>query len=272
VNDFLSIQVAVMITKTTENGIYISGEGTPVVLLHSSLSSARQWQPLVKLLEPNFLVINVDILGYGKADKVIDEKNYSFDIEIKRIEKVLDAVAPNNKFHLVGHSCGGAIALKLAVEQSEKILSLSLYEPVAFHLLERGSEARKLSDEFANKVDISDKYQAAEVFTNFWNKEGFFRTLPQKMQDLMARDMPKVNLDFKGLTAETYTLADISRINCKSLVMAGDYSPELSHFLLSKIENALVSVEKKSFPTGHMGPVSHSDMIHPKIADFINKQ
>ena len=150
-----------MIKNNLHKGVYISGQGTPVVLIHSSLSSAKQWLLLVKLLEPNFLVINVDILGYGNADKVSDEKNYNFDVEIERIEKVLDCVAPNKPLHIVGHSCGGAIALKLAVEQPERLLSLSLYEPVAFHLLEQGSEARTMSDEFALKVDVDDKYLAA---------------------------------------------------------------------------------------------------------------
>jgi pimeloyl-ACP methyl ester carboxylesterase len=252
-------------------GIYISGQGTPVVLLHSSLSSARQWQPLVKLLEARHLVINIDILGYGKAEKVTDKQNYHFDVEISRIKKVLAVVAKNQPFHLVGHSCGGAIALKLAVEQPQSILSLSLYEPVAFHLLEQGSEARVLADEFANKVAIDDQYQAAEIFTNFWNKAGFFRALPQKMQDLMANDMPKVSLDFKGLTAETYTLSDIEKITCRSLMMTGDYSPELSHFLAEKIASALPHVAHHNFSAGHMGPVSHSEIIHPAIAEFIHE-
>jgi pimeloyl-ACP methyl ester carboxylesterase len=258
-----------MTTNNLPKGAYISGQGTPVVLLHSSLSSARQWQPLVKLLEPYFLVINIDILGYGKADRVADEKNYNFDVEIKRIENVLDCVAPNKPFHLVGHSCGGAIALKLAVESPENILSLSLYEPVAFHLLEQGSEARTLADDFARKVAIDDRYKAAEVFTNFWNKEGFFRSLPQKMQDLMARDMPKVSLDFKGLTAEKYSLNDLENIQCRTLMMTGDYSPELSRLLAEKIEFALANVSHINFPAGHMGPVSHGEIIHPAIAAFI---
>ncbi|NQZ89175.1 MAG: alpha/beta hydrolase [Colwellia sp.] len=260
-----------MTKNNLPNGVYISGQGTPVVLLHSSLSSAKQWLLLVKLLEPNFLVINVDILGYGNADKVSDEKNYNFDVEIERIEKVLDCVAPNKPLHIVGHSCGGAIALKLAVEQPERLLSLSLYEPVAFHLLEQGSEARTMSDEFALKVDIDDKYLAAEIFTNFWNKSGFFRSLPQKMQALMARDMPKVSLDFKGLTAENYSLNDLGQIQCRALIMTGQYSPELSHLLSSEIRANLPNVEHKTFPTGHMGPVSHSELIHSEIVEFIHQ-
>jgi len=250
-------------------GVYISGQGTPVVLLHSSLSSARQWQPLVKLLEPYFLVINIDILGYGNADKVTDPQTYNFDVEISRIENIIATVALNQPFHLVGHSCGGAIALKLAVQQPDNILSLSLYEPVAFHLLELGSEARILADDFADKVAIDDMYQAAEVFTNFWNKEGFFRSLPRKMQELMARDMPKVSLDFKGLTTEKYTLKDIRLIKCRTLMMTGDYSPELSKFLAGKVESAFVNISHQNFPAGHMGPVSHSEIVHPVIAEFI---
>ncbi|MBA6365484.1 hypothetical protein H4J42_17215, partial [Colwellia sp. BRX8-8] len=74
-------------------GAYISGQGTPVVLLHSSLSSARQWQPLVKLLEPHYLVINIDLLSYGNAEKVADELNYNFDVEINRIKKIITHVA-----------------------------------------------------------------------------------------------------------------------------------------------------------------------------------
>lgn len=260
-----------MSTEISSQGIYVNGRGTPVVLLHSSLSSARQWQPLVNLLAPNFLVINVDILGYGQAEKVSDEQNYNFDIEVSRINKVLANVADNQPFHLVGHSCGGAIALKLAVEQPEKILSLALYEPVAFHLLEQGSEARILSDDFARKVAIDDKYQAAEIFTNFWNKAGFFRSLPQKMQDLMARDMAKVSLDFQGLTAEEYSLTDIANIACRSLMMTGEYSPSLSHTLSNTIAASLPDIKQESFPTGHMGPVSHSHLIHPAIANFIER-
>ncbi|WP_170246302.1 alpha/beta fold hydrolase [Colwellia hornerae] len=250
-------------------GAYISGQGTPIVLLHSSLSSARQWQPLVKLLEPHYLVINIDMLSYGNAEKVADELHYNFDVEINRIKKIINSVAQHQSFHLVGHSCGGAIALKLAIEDPEKILSLSLYEPVAFHLLEQNSGARVLAENFANQVNIDDRYKGAEIFTDFWNQAGFFAALPQKIQDIMARDMPKVSLDFKGLISEKYTLSDLSRLTCKVLMMTGEQSPELSRSLANQIKASLPNVEHQHFPTGHMGPVTHSGLIHPAIARFI---
>jgi len=258
-----------MTISNLPRGVYVTGQGPAVVLLHSSLSSARQWQYLVNLLKADFTVINFDILGYGKAEKVQDSDNYDLNVETGRIKQVLQQVIGKAPYHLVGHSCGGAIALKLAVEMPDKLLSLALFEPVAFHLLAKGSPQRQEAEDFKTRVFIDDAYLAAEIFTNFWNKPGFFRALPKKMQDLMAADIAKVNLDFKGLVAESYTLADLSVISCRSLLMHGSESPQLSRHLSQIITRALPAVSEQGFTTGHMGPVSHSEEIHPAIADFI---
>ena len=252
-------------------GIFVSGNGPAIVFLHSSLSSSRQWLPLVKQLETHFTCINVDILGYGLADKVSDPENYSFDVEISRINLALEEVIGEGSYHLVGHSCGGAIAMKMAVEAPERLLSLSLFEPVAFNLLPAGSEQRHVADEFAERVDRRDNFAAAEVFTDFWNMNGFFKSLPPKMQALMANDMPKVTLDFKGLVSPTYTLADVAKIQAPTLFLSGKYSPQLSHRLAEQIIGSLPSVKSVEVEAGHMAPVSHGELVLPKIADFIQQ-
>src|SRR6185503_3141479 len=43
--------------------------------------------------------------------------------------------------HLVGHSYGGAVALNVAHSRGAMLRSLTLIEPVAFHLLRDGNEA-----------------------------------------------------------------------------------------------------------------------------------
>ena len=251
------------------NGVFVSGTGPAVIFLHSSLSSSRQWFSLVKHLEGCFTCINIDILGYGAADGVKNGKNYSFNDEVTRINDVIDTVVGKAGYHLVGHSCGGAIALKLAVEAPQRVLSLSLFEPVAFHLLPKGSELRELSDSFAEQVNIEDTYEAAEIFTNFWNKEGFFAALPAKMQAFMAADMPKVVLDFQGIMAESYTLNDISNIKAPSLLLTGGESPELSQYLAGQIVANLPNVKQQTIAAGHMAPISHGELTLPIIAEFI---
>lgn len=252
-------------------GIHVVGEGPAVVLFHSSLSSAKQWLHLVSLLKKQYRVINIDTLGYGLADDVSDKAAYNFSVELKRVNGALTEIIGDDPFHLVGHSCGGAIALKLAVENPDKVLSMSLYEPVAFHLLPEDGDARKASNTFANEIDIDDYYLAAERFTDFWNRKGFFKSLPEKMQQIMSQDMEKVNLDFIGLMSETYGLSDMKKITAPVLMMVGDYTPELSKTLSALIASPFTNVTRMNFSAGHMGPVSHADIIHPVIAEFIKE-
>lgn len=252
-----------------QKGIHVVGEGPAVVLFHSSLSSAKQWLPLVDMLKLHYKVINIDILGYGEADDVIDETSYNFNIELERVNEALLSIIGEKPFHLVGHSCGGAIALKLAVENPEKILSMSLYEPVAFHLLPDDSEAKKLSDSFAKQINSNDPYLAAEKFTDFWNQKGFFHSLPQKVQSSMAKGMTKVNLDFIGLTSETYTLTDMKYIQAPVLIMVGENTQNLSKILSKLIASPFELIKSLNFPSGHMGPISHAHIIQPSIAEFI---
>ena len=86
-------------------GIHISGAGQTVFAFHSSLSSSRQWSVLKKLITQECRLVNVDLLGYGTADKLVDD-DYSFAVELARLEQVISSLN-GEKFHLVGHSCGG---------------------------------------------------------------------------------------------------------------------------------------------------------------------
>ncbi|MFD2168342.1 alpha/beta fold hydrolase [Thalassotalea euphylliae] len=253
-----------------QKGIFVSGQGPAIVFIHGSLSSSKQWFPLVQQLSSSFTCINVDILGYGSAEKITEREGYNFDIEAKRInEAINEVVGEQGEYHLVGHSCGGAIALKLAVEAPNRVLSMTLYEPVAFHLLPDGSKEQAEANEFAQYVDTDDYYKAAEIFTNFWNADGFFTALPEKMQALMAADMPKVTLDFIGLMSESYSLIDVSKLSAPSLMMSGQYSPHLSQYLAKNLVEALPNATEYQVAAGHMAPISHADKVLPVIADFL---
>ena len=85
--------------------------------------------------------------------------------------------------HLVGHSYGGAVALRFAMQQPERLRSLVLIEPVAFHLLrdEAPDPAnRHLFGEVTELAGLvspaplpSGDYRCAMArFVDYWNGEG----------------------------------------------------------------------------------------------------
>jgi len=250
-------------------GINVCGEGPAIVLLHSSLSSNKQWLGLVNLLKNHFTIINIDLLGYGNAEQVVDTIGYNFDVEVERILTSVQSVIGNDKFHLVGHSCGGAIALKMAVEIPDVPLSLSLFEPVAFHLFNKESEESKLMTNFTEQIDLRDNESAAEAFVDFWNGDGYFKCLPDKAKTLMTLGIDKVRLDFKGIMFEKYKLEQLDNIKVPSLFLFGKYSPKLSQVLSENIILNLPDVESHEIAAGHMAPLSHARLVDSLIADFL---
>lgn len=254
----------------SSHGVSVLGQGPLVVFLHSSLSSSRQWQGLSVKLSEHFTCINLDLLGYGQADKVNDGENFTFDTEVNRIICIVDDAYSGRSFHLVGHSCGGAIALKMAVEFPERILSLTLYEPVAFHLLEDDTPTKQQFFDFAEQIALLDQESAARTFVDYWNGQSFFDSLPSKLQQMMMLDMGKVNLDFKGIASETYTFEDIKNIQQPCLYLQGKRTTELSKLLCKKIIASLVNVSQYQLNCGHMGPVSNPELVEPFIVKFLN--
>ncbi|MFG1489887.1 alpha/beta fold hydrolase, partial [Oceanospirillum sp. HFRX-1_2] len=136
---------------------------TPVLFLHSSMSSGQQWNALRESLDlPS---VAPDISGYGTALMPINKRSeHQLAFELAELA---DQV-PDQPFHLVGHSYGAANALRLARLQPEKVISLTLFEPVAFHLLSKDDPQQQsvhaLSQKIENFIDQHDPASAAACF------------------------------------------------------------------------------------------------------------
>lgn len=255
--------------KNSSQGFTVNGRGEAVIMLHSSLSTSKQWRTLCNQLKSHFQIINIDLLGYGNAPQVISAKDYSLQTEVIRIEKIIEQTIPEQSFHLVGHSFGGAIALKMAVENTARIRSLHLIEPVAFHIFEQGTKIRTEVDSFAQQVASLNHADAARHFTDTWNEKGFFDNLPVKMQVAMAEDIAKVNLDFIGLISEQYRIQDCARITCPVNLIHGTYSPVIGKEIINRLLDVLPDVVEYEVEAGHMSPISHPKEIANIISNYL---
>ena len=146
-------------------GLRIEGRGPPIVLLHSSMSSKSQWRELIESLRDRYRLIAIDLLGYGESAMPGD--SYSLRDEVRLVESVLAReLQPGEQFHLIGHSYGGIVALQLAAqERPQRVRSLSLFEPIAFHLLPARdpdlAELEAVRREIADRLNAGDAHGAA---------------------------------------------------------------------------------------------------------------
>jgi pimeloyl-ACP methyl ester carboxylesterase len=251
-------------------GVYQSGseQHPAIVLLHSSLSSARQWRELVTRLEPDYRVINLDLYGYGQGPAVEDPGTFGLATEARRVTDILEQLKVE-KYHLLGHSYGGALALKLALEQNLRIRSLILFEPVAFHLLSKDEPGYQEIVALASGMPDDQPRQAAAAFVDYWNGAGYFAGLPEPMQALFTRQVDKVRLDFQALLSEPYAPYNYAKIKQPTLLMTGKHSRQSAHAVAAIIGHRLPGLTARPVSGGHMAPISHTKLVNEQILTFL---
>jgi len=258
----------------TTKGYTVSGQGPVIVLLHSSMSSKDQWKSLIPLLCHRFKLISIDLAGYGDNELPSNPQTFSTEDEIDLVEQILLKKTENNEpFHLVGHSYGGAIALKLAVKQIARIRTLTLFEPVAFHLLPAGGTAHNeitaVAGNLARALENKNKTLATRLFIDYWSGQGTFGNLKQKNQAIFLRYIDKVVLDFQALFTESLTLKDYSKVNIPVCMIKGEKSPLTSIQIFQILEHYLPDRSIHCVPGGHMSPITHVNKVNKIIENFL---
>ena len=94
-----------------------------MVLLHGFMGAKEDWQPMMATMSQYFHCICIDLPGHGDNALVLPHPGL-----FSAAEHIIQTV--NNlgysRFHLVGYSLGGRIALHIASLQPQALLSLTL--------------------------------------------------------------------------------------------------------------------------------------------------
>lgn len=99
--------------------------GVPVLFIHGNASSATYWEETMLALPAGLRAIAPDLRGYGDSeDKLIDATRGCGDW-VDDLLALVDALGIT-RFHLVGHSLGGAVIFSLLPAAGERVLSATL--------------------------------------------------------------------------------------------------------------------------------------------------
>ncbi|WP_452231398.1 alpha/beta fold hydrolase [Lacinutrix sp. MEBiC02595] len=109
--------------------VIVSGpeSGEPVVLLHGMNASSTMWYPNIKALSSSHRVFAIDfLLEAGKSQVYTDMENV--DAVIDWYQEIL-FVLELDRFHLIGASRGGWLAVNLALDNQKRVKSMILLSP-----------------------------------------------------------------------------------------------------------------------------------------------
>ncbi len=194
----------------------------PVIALHCSGAGAAQWRQLGAVLASRYQLVAPEHYGCDSVGPWNGEHAFTLADEATRTIGLIDR--SDCKVHLVGHSYGGGVALRAAVERPDRIASLTLYEPSAFHLLKamgaRGAvalaEIQGIAAQIADGVITGDYRGGVSAFVDYWGGRGAWAALRPSVQAALTRWTPKGPLDFRALIDEptpASAYADL-RVSC----------------------------------------------------------
>ena len=140
------------------------GAGPPLIAIHGSMSSHRQWQSLADRLRDRYRLIVPDLLMCDPGSKQLGAFSFANDCAF-----IGELIGSHPGAHLLGHSYGGVVAIKAALAQRDKLASLILIEPSCFHLLKQEQqpdyqEVIRLRDEPRETEARGEAAQAARTF------------------------------------------------------------------------------------------------------------
>ena len=167
------------------------GAGDTVVLVHSSVSGNRQWLALIEGLKDRYRVIATNLLGYGETTPWPGTRPQTLADQAGLVLTLCEEVS--GPVHLVGHSFGGAVALKTASLLGPRAGRLVLFEPTLFYLLaqngryEAFSEAKALADHVRHFGALGDWTTASTRFADYWLGDGAWAVMPEKRRAAFAR-------------------------------------------------------------------------------------
>jgi pimeloyl-ACP methyl ester carboxylesterase len=246
-----------------------TGTGTPVVLLHGMGGDHSVWAPVLGPLSTEHRVLAVDLRGHGRSPTP-DGSTFSIEELGADVTEFADEKRLG-KFHLVGLSAGGFVALHLALDSPGRLRSLTLFGTAAHtdaHMravLDRWAELHRLGnlDEYASRM-------AKDLYSPDW-LEGHLDFYDEFCATMKVRDVRGAGQ--WGNSLRTFDVRRLlGRIALPTLVVQGmdDRLVDPSHSRI--LRQAIPGAEMRLLPyAGHLVPTEKPDEVATILRDWFRK-
>jgi pimeloyl-ACP methyl ester carboxylesterase len=268
--------VAELFARETTLAYTDDGAGPPVILVHGSASSRGQWRALALRLVPRYRVLAPDLHGYGGTPLPPTLSALTIDDEVALVDALVDLAA--EEVHLVGHSYGGALCLRGASLRPERVRTLTLIEPTAFHLLrlagERAAweEIERLATRHIVLAAAGELEACAELFLTYWGGPELWRQSPPDLRERIVATMPKIAQEWRMVFDVADPYDHLAASGLPVLLVRG---AETTHPARTVVEllrdrfaaHAFVEIEG----AGHLAPLTHPEPVNAAIEAFLER-
>ncbi|WP_319824723.1 alpha/beta hydrolase [Thalassovita sp.] len=245
------------------------------LMIHCSLSHSGAWTALAGELSDRLSMTAFDIPGHGRSQ---DWDNRDC-IQSVTTAMAADFAAPG-PVDVIGHSFGGTVALRLAMEQPHLVRSLTLIEPVMFSVAFAdvpGLRERHHATEAAQHAALQagDLPGATRAFNTLWGDASMpWEKMPEQMRENMTKRFgaiitarPAVEDDSGRMLAP----GRIAGVTVPTLLLEGAQTPEILRLVNTGLQRRLPNARRETLSdAGHMLPITHPEQVGALIRDFLD--
>lgn len=261
--------------RGVQYNVRIEGSGPPLLLLHGFTGSLGTWHRVLDAFTPYFTTVRVDLLGHGRSDAPHDPGRYALTESATDLHTLIDDLG-FDRFHLLGYSLGGRVALHVALAQPHRIEKLVL-ESASLGIADASERQARLQadNELANFIET----MGIEAFVDRWENVPLFateRNLPEKArvalrtERLANRPHGLANsLRGAGAGTQAYLQDEVQHLQVPTLVLAGALDPKycaVAELTGRIIPNSQVAVVPNA---GHAVHREQPDHFTRLVVDFL---
>ena len=245
-----------------------------VLCIPSFASSARQYRGLEKRLAGRFQVVAADLYGHGERAAWDGHRRFTLGDEAAFFEALLPDEPP---VHLVGHSYGGAVALRIAATNRTRVRSLVLYEPAIWGTLSElcwneppTLEIEAVRDDTLRLLEAGRVAAAAERFIDYWAGEGAWAATPEDRRPRLLAAIRSLRESWPATFAERWSPSALRSLDVPCLLLTGTRSTAAARHAVKLLRELLGNAQLVALEElGHMGPVTHPERVDAAIEAFL---
>lgn len=245
-----------------------------VLALHCTLAHSGAWRGLAAELAEEVTLTAPDMLSHGRSP----DWDGQGDIQDRTLAAVLPLM--EGRMDVMGHSFGGTVALRMAVEHPERVRSLILIEPVLFAVAAQDApEIRARHDEearpFAEAHARGDRELAARLFNRMWGGGVGPRwpDLPEQTRAAMTRAIDYVPASHGAVMEDRPGLLKpgvLDRVRVPVLLLRGSASHPVIEVVNDGLARRLPDARSEVVEgAGHMLPISNPREVAERIRVFL---
>jgi pimeloyl-ACP methyl ester carboxylesterase len=257
---------------------FIEGEadGSAVLFIHGSCGAGSQWTSLARHLVGRYRTFQIDLPGCGQNKPWSAGVEWVPAIDTRAIDAMISHIETD--VHVVLHSAGGHLAFQSLVNNQEKILSLTMFEPTFFNLLrhhdsDNFDRVDFMARTFQRLVDDGDINAAMESFVDFWAKKaGTWVGFPSAIRNAMRDSANRLYFEWNNIYGSMPTIADLNGIESPVLLVKGTETIGPMHSVCNLIRSEVSNVDYLEVEgAGHMCPFTHHNTVSTTLLAHFGK-